>query len=119
MNLRAINRARGVTLVERGKIAATAWERLKGLLGRASLARGDGLLLQGEQAIHTMGMKIAIDVLFLDKRARVVRIVHSMPPARVTPFVFQSANVLELPAGLAKETGTQLGDEIEIQIGNP
>ena len=61
-------------------------------------------------------MKMEIDVLFLDERARVVRIVHSMPPARMTSFVFQAASVMELPAGLAKETGTQQGDEIEIKI---
>ncbi len=116
--LRAVNCTRGVVLVAEGRVAATLWERFRGLLGRKSLARGDGLLLKGEQAIHTIGMQFPIDALFLDRRGRVVRIEHSIPPLRLTPFIFKAANVLELPAGMARETNTQVGDALEIEISN-
>ncbi|MBI3537138.1 MAG: DUF192 domain-containing protein [Chloroflexi bacterium] len=109
-----MNQTRAAILVDNGSIAASAWARLRGLLGVKSLARGDGLLLQGEQAIHTIGMRFAIDALFLDKNNRVVRIENAMPPLRLTPFVFRAAQVLELPAGRAAEIGTRVGDQIEI-----
>ncbi|MBI3913824.1 MAG: DUF192 domain-containing protein [Chloroflexi bacterium] len=113
---RALNRARGATLVENGRVAATAWERFKGLLGRSTLAPGDGLLLKGEQAIHTIGMQFAMDALFLDKEGRVLRIENAMRPLRLTPFIFRAADVLELPAGAIADSRTQLGDQIEIEI---
>jgi len=114
--LRAHNRTRGIALVTRGRVASSWWERLRGLLGSAELRAGDGLLLQGEQAIHTIGMQFAMDALFLDKRNRVVRMEIAMPPQRFSPLVWQAANILELPAGTVARTHTEIGDEIALDI---
>lgn len=112
--LRAVNRRRGVVLVENGSVAENWWTRLKGLLGHAPLQPGEGLLLRGEKAIHTLGMGFPIDVLFLDRDGRVKHLIPSMGPRRLSPFVSSSADVLELPAGTIDRTGTQLGDELEL-----
>lgn len=115
-NLRAYNRTRNTTLVIRGAVAADWWSRLRGLLGHAPLQPGEGLLLRGEQAIHTFGMTFAIDVLFLDRAGRVVHLIPAMPPWRISPFVARARAVLELPAGIIAQTGTALGDQIELDI---
>lgn len=114
--LRAYNRTRNVPLVIRGAIAANWWSRLRGLLGHAPLQPGEGLLLRGENAIHTFGMTFAIDVLFLDRAGHVVHLVSAMPPWRISPFVARACDVLELPAGIIAQTHTSLGDQIELTV---
>lgn len=115
-NLRAYNRTRNTPLVIRGIIAADGWSRLRGLLGRPPLQAGEGLLLRGEKAIHTFGMTFAIDVLFLDRTGRVAHLISAMPPWRISPFVAQACDVLELPAGIIAQTRTSLGDHIELTV---
>ncbi|HEX9075450.1 MAG TPA: DUF192 domain-containing protein [Anaerolineae bacterium] len=114
--MRALNRTRQAVLVEEGATAASVWARMRGLLGHRPLKPGEGLLLRGEKAIHTIGMGFPIDVLFLDRGGRVVHLHHSMVPLRASPFVFRAANVLEMPAGTLARTGTCVGDEIELTL---
>lgn len=103
-------------LVTQGAVADQWWSRLRGLLGHAPLQAGEGLLLRGEKAIHTIGMGFPIDVLFLDAHGCLVHLIPDMGAMRASPFVSRAANVLELPAGTAAQTGTRLGDQIEISL---
>ncbi len=114
--MRAVNHTRNKMLVESGGVAATTWARMRGLLGHAPLRSGEGLLLKGEKAIHTVGMGFPIDVLFLDRESRVVHLLRAMPPWRFSAFVWHARDVLELPPGKIQETGTSLDDQIEIQF---
>lgn len=114
--LRAVNRTQQVVLVEQGKVAANAWARLRGLLGHAPLKPGEGMLLRGEKAIHTIGMGFAIDVLFLDRAGRVVHLIPAMRPLRLSPIVANAVDVLEMPAGIIAQTGTALNDQIELSF---
>ncbi len=114
--MRAVNRTRNKILVESGTVAATAWTRMRGLLGHRPLRSGEGLLLKGEQAIHTVGMGFPIDILFLDRENKVVHLLRTMPPWRFSKVVWRARNVLELPSGKIEETGTSLSDQIEIQF---
>ena len=92
--------------------------RLCVLIGRASLEPGEGLLLLGTKGIHTLGMRFAIDALFLNDDGWVIHLIHALKPFRFSPFFKNSAMVLELPAGTLQETGTQVGDWIEIMIAD-
>jgi uncharacterized protein len=114
--MRVINRTRQTMLVENGRVASTPWSRLVGLLGRRSLEPGDGLLLVGEQAIHTGGMLFAIDVAYLDRDGRVLRAIGALVPYRLGPFVRGARNVLELPQGTLAATHTREGDELDIEF---
>ena len=113
--LRALNQSRNTILVEGGWVANTAWTRLRGLLGHNPLQPGEGLLLRGEKAIHTIGMGFAIDVLFLDREGLVRHSIPAMAPLRASPFIAAAADVLELPAGTIARTHTELGDRIELE----
>jgi uncharacterized membrane protein (UPF0127 family) len=114
--MRATNQTRNAVLVERGSIAANLWTRFRGLLGRPPLQPGDGLLLRGEKAIHTVGMGYPIDVLFLDRSGKVVHLYHAMPPLRASPYVRRARDILELPPGILAKTGTVLGDVITFDL---
>lgn len=114
--LRAINRTRDTLLISEGVVATHWWSRLRGLLGHAPLQPGEGLLLRGEKAIHTIGMSFAIDVLFLDRTGCIVHLIPAMPPLRCSPLVARAVDVLELPAGTIARTHTAVGDQIELEI---
>jgi uncharacterized membrane protein (UPF0127 family) len=70
----------------------------------------------GTQAIHTFGMRVPIDVLFLDARGRVIYLIHALPPYRVSPFVKDAALALELRAGTLCASETQVGDSIFVVL---
>lgn len=67
-------------------------------------------MLPYAKGIHTLGMKFAIDVLFVDESGIVIHLIHHMKPFRVSPLFWNSAGILELPAGVIKQTRTDLGD---------
>lgn len=110
-----VNATRNQVLADRCRFANTVFKRMVGLLNRRSLAAGEGLLLDRCYGIHTVGMRFAIDVLFLDKEYRVIRAVPALRPFR-TCVVKHAVYVLELPAGALAETGTEAGDQIQIQV---
>ena len=114
--MQAFNDTRQRFLAGRGNVAAQFWARLHGLIGRSSLEFGEGLLLIGTRGIHTIGMRFAIDVLFLGEGGQIIHLIHALKPFRISPFIQNSAMVLELPAGTLGATGTQVGDWIEITV---
>lgn len=87
--------------------------RSRGLLGRSSMEAGEGLWIVPCPMIHTFFMKFAIDVLFLDKTLKVVRVIENLKPWRLSPWVWSARSVLELPAG-ALAGGVSVGDRLEI-----
>ena len=82
--------------------------RLVGLIGRSSLARGHGLLIEPCDSIHTMAMRFPIDVVFLDRELCIVRIDHHVRPWRVRICPGAHA-VAELAGGEALRLGLQCG----------
>jgi len=91
------------------ELATTRAERNRGLLGRDSLRPAEGLLLTPCIAVHTVGMRFAIDVVFIDRDGRVVRVVSHVRPWRMTAS-FRAHAVIELAAGTAAAHGITVGD---------
>lgn len=88
--------------MRRVEVVRTFRARLRGLLGRNALSPGEGLLLRPCRAIHTIGMRFAIDAVFLDREFRVTRVCRDVRPGRL--FVSggpRAAAVLEMAAGHA------------------
>jgi uncharacterized membrane protein (UPF0127 family) len=102
-----------VVLAHRVAWAGTSAERRHGLLGRSELHPEEGMYIAPCQWIHTFGMKFPIDVLFLAKNGRVMAIHHSLRPFRLSRPVLRAQGVLELAAGRAKATNTEIGDIVE------
>lgn len=104
------NLTRGTLLADKCSVATGYFRRARGLLFRPPLAEGEGLLLRPCNAVHTFLMGFPIDVLFLDKQNRLVHLVEWMRPNRATWPVLRARDTLELPAGTARKTGTEVGD---------
>jgi uncharacterized membrane protein (UPF0127 family) len=62
-------------------------------------------------------MRFPIDVIYLDADKVVVHLEENLKPWRVAPVRRRAASVLELPGKTLNSTGTAIGDEIEIAIG--
>lgn len=109
----AFNKTKNRPVAGRVLVADTAQTRSKGLLGRDSLPEDEGLWIVPCPMIHTFFMRFPIDVLFLDKRLKVVRVLENLKPWRVSPWVLRAHSVLELSGGVLKG-GVSVGDELEI-----
>ncbi|MGI8730542.1 MAG: DUF192 domain-containing protein [Solirubrobacteraceae bacterium] len=105
--------ARGTDVCERCLVAADPLTRMRGLLGRAELPAGDGLLLRPAGSIHTHFMRFAIDALFLDRELRVLDVRSTLQPWRMARRRGARA-VLELRAGEAERRGVQVGDVLHV-----
>lgn len=113
---RALNLSTGRRLAERVLQAETWWERMRGLLGRKSFPPGEGMLLAPCRAVHTVGMRFPIDLVFLDPAGRVVRSASRVPPFRIVAAGKGACRVLELPAGALETTQTGPGHRIFIEM---
>ena len=101
----------GRAICERCTLADSPLTRLKGLLGRARLESGEGLLLRPASSIHTAFMRFPIDAVFLDREDRVVRVVPDLKPWR-TAGCRGARAVLELPSGESERRGVRPGDRL-------
>ena len=104
-----------ILVAENLKAAKDPLSRLKGLLFTKELKKGCGLWLKDCNSIHTFFMRYAIDVLFTDRNLRVVKIIPSMLPNRISPIVFKAHSVIELPAGTLVQTPIRIADQLEIK----
>ena len=101
-------------LGQRIRVAETSLSRLVGLLGKRGLDSGTGLLIIPSQAIHTVAMRFAIDVVFVDRNWRVIHLRPAMVPFRMTGLHWKARCVLELPSGVIAQTSTVVGDQLSI-----
>jgi len=109
------NFTRDTSVVSNGHVASNFFTRFKGLMDATSLAEGDGLLIAPCNSIHTHFMRFPIDVLYVSKDGAVVAVDHAMAPWRFGRIHRRTHFVIELPAGTAAATGTEVGDRIEVK----
>ncbi|HET7572265.1 MAG TPA: DUF192 domain-containing protein [Gaiellaceae bacterium] len=95
-----LSREDGTVVCARCALATNPWTRLRGLLGRASLAADEGMLFRPAGSIHTAFMRFPIDVVFCDRDLVVLKVVPALPPWR-TARARGAKVVVELAAGAA------------------
>ena len=70
-----------------------------GVLGRPGLPAGEGLWLPGVASVHTLGVRFALDLLFLDDKLQTLRVESAVLPGRLLVGTPHAAHTLELGAG--------------------
>lgn len=96
------------------ELATSPWVRARGLLGRAGLAPGRALWLAPCRSIHTVGMRFAIDVVFLDRVSRVLKVTSGLTPYRLTWGGWRAHGALEFAAGEAARLGLTAGQRLRL-----
>src|SRR5580698_11500746 len=112
-HLRVTNVTRGTVLATALEVADSGPKRNKGLLGRTGLADGEGLWIVPCESVHTFFMKFPIDLVYLGKDRKVRKVRHAVKPWRLSACL-SAHSILELPAGAAKKSGTQAGEELTV-----
>jgi len=113
--VRVSNLTRNTTLTTCMEVADNGPKRNKGLLGRESLSSGEGLWIIPCEAVHTFWMRFPIDLVYLDSKKQIQKIVSAVPPWRLSGCL-RAHSVLELPAGTIRSTQTQRGDTLQFSF---
>lgn len=100
-----------VCLVPRVWNAVSAWERTRGLLGRPQLQAGEGMLIRDCRLVHTLGMGYPLDLVFLDSRGTVRKLVRNVAPTRLAGSL-QADQTLELASGSLTNIAIKVGDAL-------
>jgi uncharacterized membrane protein (UPF0127 family) len=98
-------------ILSTAEVAATRVARRRGLLGRDDTDAA--LVLQPCRQVHTIGMRFGLDVVWCDRRGRVLRIA-TVRRHRVSRFVLRSRFVIEAPAGAADRWNLRPGDVVDL-----
>ncbi|MFT3904966.1 MAG: DUF192 domain-containing protein [Steroidobacteraceae bacterium] len=83
--------------------------RSRGMLGSRCAGTRQVWRLQPCNAVHSMGMREAIDLAFCGAGGRILRLVEALPPWRLR-WVPGARSVWEFPAGSLRQLKLQCGD---------
>lgn len=109
-----VNERTGSIVARVVEVAVDSRSRRRGLLGRDSLREHHALIIAPCNAVHTWFMRFPIDVLFVARDGRVLKIVDRIGAWRVTASLRAFA-AIELPAGTLRRGGLARGDRLVIR----
>jgi uncharacterized membrane protein (UPF0127 family) len=101
-------------LLREAEVADSFSARLRGLIGRSGLVKDTGLIITPCNSVHMMGMKFSIDVIFVDKNHRIIKIIPNMKKRSVSPVIWKAKYVIEAPAGTVQSRNLEINDQIEL-----
>jgi uncharacterized membrane protein (UPF0127 family) len=113
-HVRIENVTRGTVVAERVRVASSALARTVGLLRTPEVRPGEGLWIERSPSIHMFFMPYAIDAVFVSRAGRVTKVVPHLKPWRVVWWAHGARDCLELRAGAAAQSTTQVGDELRL-----
>lgn len=98
--------------------ARTFGARLRGLAAIDDLSPGSALLIPRCRSVHTLGMRFALDLVFVDGGGRPVRLIQDLRPRRIA-FCRGASGVVEARAGEGRAFLAALADERELSRPRP
>jgi uncharacterized protein len=104
----------GATVAERLLPAFDSETRRTGLLKHSSLPQGEAMVIAPTNAIHTFFMRFPIDVAFVARDGRIVKIRPAMPAWRMSA-AWGGYAVVEMAAGEFARSGTLPGDHLVVE----
>jgi len=109
------NATTGEVIAERVRYADTWWDRLAGFIPKGVIEPDEGLWFRDCWAIHTLGMRAQIDVIFLDAHGRIVRTDREVRLNRPVIACPGARSVVELGAGALDGRDLLIGDRLELE----
>lgn len=101
------------------RLADRFWTRLRGLLFQRSLAPDQGLWLAPGGSIHMLGMRFAIDAVFLGAELDVLAVRERLAPGRIALAPRGTRSVLELAAGRCAQLQLRPGTALRLIESQP
>jgi uncharacterized membrane protein (UPF0127 family) len=109
------NATNGRVLATDVRRATNAWTRGVGLLPKKSVSPDEGLWIDRCSAVHTMGMRATIDLYFLDKESRVLKIAAGVRPNRLAVTCRNAVSVVELGSSDETVRDVLVGDRLTLE----
>jgi uncharacterized membrane protein (UPF0127 family) len=113
--LRIVDSRNGALIAGRARLCDSLWSRFRGLMLRPNLPEGEAIVLSPCGSVHMALMRFAIDVLYLDRSGRAVKLVRNLKPYRISLGGRHAHAALELPAGTLDRLGVAAGDPILLE----
>ena len=101
--MKCINVKNGKIIADDLEMKASFLGRLIGLLSRKGLKEGQGIVLKPCSQVHTCFMRFNIDVVFISKDFKVLKVIKNMRAWHFSPIVLKSMYTLEVAAGEIKD----------------
>jgi uncharacterized membrane protein (UPF0127 family) len=115
----AVLEKNGVALIDSVRVATGFGTRFLGLMGRAGLPRGEALYFPGCGCVHTCFVRFPLDLIFLDRELRVLRIARNVRPWRLAVGCTGARGVVETASGWLPEDSLTEGDAVSIREATP
>jgi uncharacterized membrane protein (UPF0127 family) len=112
--LTLVNARSGRIVASAVEVALTRLTRRRGLLERTGLDPASALILAPCFMVHTASMRFAIDVIFVDRSGRIVRIVRDLRAWRIAASLAAYATI-ELAAGALESRDVAVGDQLYVE----
>lgn len=97
------------------KVAQNFFTRTVGLLSKKFLPEGEALIIKPSCSVHTFFMRFEIDVLFTDRKGKIIALYENVKPFRILPIHLGSNCVVELASGTISAKSIKKGDLINIE----
>jgi len=108
-----VHDATGRVLANRVHTAFDSRSRREGLLRQGTWPAGSALIIAPCQAVHTIGMRFPIDLVFVNRAGVVVKTRERVVPWRMAGAMRAFA-VVEMPAGTLAGMSLEIGDGIAV-----
>jgi len=96
------------------------WSRGWGFMGKKRPLEphgaGYGFLFRKTGSLHTFFMRFDLDVVYLDREDRVVKVVGGLRPWRLSLGGSGARHAVEVPAGEMKLDAVRVGDLVEFRF---
>jgi len=90
--------------------------KLKDRIASLALKSGEGLWLTPFRGLPEWGIRVPLDLLYLDQDSRVIDVVESYPVFRANASTPQPSSVLALPTHSIYSSQTQQGDQLVLCV---
>jgi hypothetical protein len=111
--MRLINQTKNSILADEVTVADNFFTRLNGLLGKKYLQKGKALIIRPCNTVHTFFMRFSIDVIFIDKKYKVIKIISCLKPFSFSGVCWKAILVIEFPSGTLNSSNVGLGDSLQ------
>jgi uncharacterized membrane protein (UPF0127 family) len=111
-----INATTGQVLIKHLEVADSIWTRFRGWMFKTKTLPNSAILIRPCSSIHTMWMRMTIDVAYLSKDNIVIGSRKSLRPWRIAIAPKGTTAVIETPAG---QSDLCIGTSLRIEAAKP
>lgn len=113
--MQLLNKTKNQMIATHVEIADSFMKRLVGLLSKKHLDKQHCMWFGDCRSIHTLGMRFSLDVIFVDKKMVVKKILYNVKPGCfMTNPVWTARSAFEFAAGSLDSHNIQPGDQLDL-----